>query len=215
MSPLSAAAPPSSSSRRTTARRSSPPSSHPRRGTCTDPRPRRKRARHHRTLRLPRLVAHAHGPDRSAPPEPKPQRGLRRPSRAPRVVRAYRWNNGTKMMDQLAPATLPHILHTGNNLLNSDNASSQEVGEILYLILKVYKTSMHTELTKHQQSHESIVPWGTSYSTSSKSRSTPQRSPPTTTHARWLRGGRPKSGPSTRSTSSSRATATPPSCPRT
>lgn len=77
------------------------------------------------------------------------------------VVRAYRWNNGTKMMDQLAPATLPHILHTGNNLLNSDNASSQEVGEILYLILKVYKTSMHTELTKHQQSHESIVPWGT------------------------------------------------------
>lgn len=77
------------------------------------------------------------------------------------VVRAYRWNNGAKMMEQLAPATLPHILQTGNNLLNSDNASSADVGEILYLILKIYKTSMHTELTKHQQSHESIVPWGT------------------------------------------------------
>ncbi|TKY86757.1 hypothetical protein EX895_004397 [Sporisorium graminicola] len=77
------------------------------------------------------------------------------------VVRAYRWNNGVKMMEQLAPATLPLILQTGNNLLNSDNASSSHVGEILYLILKIYKTSMHTELTKHQQSHESIVPWGT------------------------------------------------------
>ncbi|KAJ9478332.1 Nonsense-mediated mRNA decay protein 5 [Pseudozyma hubeiensis] len=77
------------------------------------------------------------------------------------VVRAYRWNNGTKMMEQLAPATLPLILQTGNNLLNSDNASSAQVGEILYVILKIYKTSMHAELTKHQQSHESIVPWGT------------------------------------------------------
>ncbi|GAC96374.1 hypothetical protein PHSY_003954 [Pseudozyma hubeiensis SY62] len=77
------------------------------------------------------------------------------------VVRAYRWNNGTKMMEQLAPATLPLILQTGNSLLNSDNASSAQVGEILYVILKIYKTSMHAELTKHQQSHESIVPWGT------------------------------------------------------
>ncbi|PWZ00666.1 ARM repeat-containing protein [Testicularia cyperi] len=77
------------------------------------------------------------------------------------VVRAYRWNNGVKMMDKLAPATLPHILQTGQNLLRSDNVSSAEVGEIVYVILKVYKTSMHTELTKHQQSHESIVPWGT------------------------------------------------------
>lgn len=77
------------------------------------------------------------------------------------LVRAYRWTNGTKIMEQLAPATLPHILQTANNLLNSDNASSAQVGEILYVILKVYKTSMHTELSKHQQSHESIVPWGT------------------------------------------------------
>ncbi|EST07572.1 Exportin/Importin, Cse1-like protein [Kalmanozyma brasiliensis GHG001] len=77
------------------------------------------------------------------------------------VVRAYRWNNGVKMMEQLAPVTLPLILQTGRNLLDSDNASSAQVGEILYVILKVYKTSMHAELTKHQQSHESIVPWGT------------------------------------------------------
>ncbi len=77
------------------------------------------------------------------------------------VVRAYRWNNGVKMMEQLAPATLPLILQTGRSLLDSDNASSAQVGEILYVILKIYKTSMHAELTKHQQSHESIVPWGT------------------------------------------------------
>ncbi|SPC66853.1 related to NMD5 - Nam7p interacting protein (Importin-8) [Ustilago sp. UG-2017b] len=77
------------------------------------------------------------------------------------VVRAYRWTNGTKMMEQLAPATLPHILQTGNGLLGSENVSSAQVGEMLYVILKVYKTSMHTELSKHQQSNESIVPWGT------------------------------------------------------
>lgn len=76
------------------------------------------------------------------------------------VVRAYRWNNGSKMMEQLAPATLPLILRTGENLLNSDNFSFPRVGEIIYVILKVYKTSMHSELTKHQQTHESIVPWG-------------------------------------------------------
>ena len=77
------------------------------------------------------------------------------------VVRAYRWNDGAPMMEKLAPATFPQILQTGNNLLSSDNASSQEVGEIIYYILKIYKTSMLSELTKHQQSHDSIVPWGT------------------------------------------------------
>ncbi|KAN0063244.1 Nonsense-mediated mRNA decay protein 5 [Thecaphora frezii] len=77
------------------------------------------------------------------------------------VVRAYRWNDGAAMMEKLAPATFPQILQTGNNLLASPNASSAEIGEIVYVILKIYKTSMHTELTKHQQSHESIVPWGT------------------------------------------------------
>jgi hypothetical protein len=31
----------------------------------------------------------------------------------------------------------------------------------VYAILKVYKTSMVSQLTPHQQSNESIVPWGT------------------------------------------------------
>lgn len=77
------------------------------------------------------------------------------------VVRAFQWSSGAKMMEKLAPATLPHILQTGTSLLNSEKSSTAEVGEILYLIVKIYKTSMHIELTSHQQSHESIVPWGT------------------------------------------------------
>ncbi|PWN53145.1 ARM repeat-containing protein [Violaceomyces palustris] len=77
------------------------------------------------------------------------------------VIRAYKWHNGMKLLEPIVETTFPQILQTGNTLLTSPNSSSQEVGQIVYLIVKCYKTSMNSELTKHQQSHQSIVPWGT------------------------------------------------------
>ncbi|KAK0547673.1 Nonsense-mediated mRNA decay protein 5 [Tilletia horrida] len=77
------------------------------------------------------------------------------------AVRAFRWKSAhAARMDEIVSAAFPLILTTGQKLLQSPNASSSDVGELLYLIIKCYKTSMESHLTKHQQTDASIVPWG-------------------------------------------------------
>ena len=44
--------------------------------------------------------------------------------------------------------------------MDSDHSDLPAVGEIVYYAMKTYKTSMMVTLTQHQQSNESIVPWG-------------------------------------------------------
>lgn len=72
-----------------------------------------------------------------------------------------RWNDDAALLEPIVSASFPSILNTGRNLLDAPNASSPEVGELIYVILKAYKTSMTSQLTAHQQSNDSIVPWGT------------------------------------------------------
>ncbi|KAE8222862.1 hypothetical protein CF319_g4012 [Tilletia indica] len=77
------------------------------------------------------------------------------------AIRAFRWKSqhaGT--MDEIVSAAFPSILATGQRLLQAPNATAPEAGSLLYLMLKCYKTSMESHLTKHQQTDESIVPWG-------------------------------------------------------
>jgi len=45
-------------------------------------------------------------------------------------------------------------------MLSTPPNSSQEIPTMLHLILKAYKTSIVIQLSKHQQSAESLVPWG-------------------------------------------------------
>ncbi|KAL9937117.1 hypothetical protein V8E36_004352 [Tilletia maclaganii] len=77
------------------------------------------------------------------------------------AIRAFRWKSaqiGT--MDEIVSSTFPTLLSVGQKLLQTPNATSSEAGQLLYLIIKCYKTSMESHLTAHQQTNESIIPWG-------------------------------------------------------
>ena len=56
---------------------------------------------------------------------------------------------------------MPTLVTIATNLLNTPPANaSQEIPMMLHYILKAYKTSIVLQLSKHQQSPESLVPWG-------------------------------------------------------
>ncbi|CAO1626737.1 unnamed protein product [Sympodiomycopsis kandeliae] len=76
------------------------------------------------------------------------------------IIRVYRWSDDAALLEPIVSSTFPTILSTGTNLLQSPQVDSPDVGTILYIILKVYKCSINSQLTQHQQSNESIIPWG-------------------------------------------------------
>ena len=45
-------------------------------------------------------------------------------------------------------------------MLNTPPSSAQEIPSMLHLILKAYRVSITVDLSAHQQSAESLVPWG-------------------------------------------------------
>lgn len=63
-------------------------------------------------------------------------------------------------MTPIAESTFPILLVTARNLLASPNSSSPEIGSLLYLIAKIYKTSINTELSSYHQADQNVVPWG-------------------------------------------------------
>lgn len=64
-------------------------------------------------------------------------------------------------MTAIIEQTFTTLVTLGTNLLNSPPAGAeQEIPAILHLILKTYKHSIVLNLSRHQQSPESLVPWG-------------------------------------------------------
>lgn len=63
-------------------------------------------------------------------------------------------------MNPIAESTFPVLLVTARNLLSSPSSSSPEVGSLLYLVTKIYKTSINAELSPYHQAEQNIVPWG-------------------------------------------------------
>lgn len=57
---------------------------------------------------------------------------------------------------QIAAQMLQSVSSPSSNI----NPSSQEIPTMLHLILKTYKTSIIVNLSTHQQSADSLVPWG-------------------------------------------------------
>lgn len=76
------------------------------------------------------------------------------------IVRAFRWSDEASLMEPIVTSTFPTILATGSNLLRSSEVDSSDVGAILYMIIKVYKCSINSQLTQHHQTNDSIIPWG-------------------------------------------------------
>ncbi|WFD45065.1 Nonsense-mediated mRNA decay protein 5 [Malassezia psittaci] len=77
------------------------------------------------------------------------------------TVRGFRFADSDQKLEQVVAQTFPQLLSTTSALLDSEQSDLPAVGEIVYYALKTYKTSMLITLTKHLQTQESIVSWGT------------------------------------------------------
>ena len=76
------------------------------------------------------------------------------------TVRAFRFSDTDKKLEEVVSRTFPTLLASTKALLDTQTTESN-VGELVYFALKAYKMSIIIALTRHQQSQESIVAWGT------------------------------------------------------
>jgi hypothetical protein len=54
----------------------------------------------------------------------------------------------------------PSLVGIASQMIQTSPSTAQEIPTMLHLILKTYKTSIVVNLSQHQQSSESLVPWG-------------------------------------------------------
>lgn len=65
------------------------------------------------------------------------------------------------MLPRIVDETFPQLVNIGLQILAAPpSGPSQDAPTILHYILKTYRNSIVLALSKHQQSAESIVPWG-------------------------------------------------------
>lgn len=71
-----------------------------------------------------------------------------------------RYRQKSDVMPKVVTELFPSLVTIASNMLQTPPSASQEIPTMLHLILKTYKTSIVINLSQHQQSSESIVPWG-------------------------------------------------------
>ncbi|KAG9122758.1 hypothetical protein FRC07_000720 [Ceratobasidium sp. 392] len=70
----------------------------------------------------------------------------------------YRPDEATKVLPQIIQQTFPILVNLGSKAVDNPNAA--ESADFLHLIMKTYKNSIQQNLSVHQQSPPSLVPWG-------------------------------------------------------
>ncbi|KAF8125741.1 armadillo-type protein [Boletus edulis] len=75
-------------------------------------------------------------------------------------VRAFRYRQTKDFLPLVVEKLFPTLVTVASGMLNTPPSSAQEIPSMLHLILKAYKTSIIVNLSVHQQSPESLVPWG-------------------------------------------------------
>ncbi|KAF5348097.1 hypothetical protein D9757_013749 [Collybiopsis confluens] len=63
-------------------------------------------------------------------------------------------------MSTLVSSLFPTLVTIATNMMKTPPSQSQEIPTMLHLVLKTYKTSVVINLSAHQQSAESLAPWG-------------------------------------------------------
>ncbi|KAK0487807.1 armadillo-type protein [Armillaria novae-zelandiae] len=76
------------------------------------------------------------------------------------TVRAFRFIQNNEVLPKVVPELFPTLVNIATHMMQTPPSTSQEIPAMLHLILKTYKTSIVMSLSAHQQSAESIVPWG-------------------------------------------------------
>ncbi|KAF8651929.1 hypothetical protein AX16_004573 [Volvariella volvacea WC 439] len=75
-------------------------------------------------------------------------------------VRAFRYLQNHDNLNHVISELFPTLVNIALQMLNTPPGPAQEIPTMLHLILKTYKNTLITELSAHQQSPESLVPWG-------------------------------------------------------
>ncbi|KAK7054442.1 Nonsense-mediated mRNA decay protein 5 [Paramarasmius palmivorus] len=76
------------------------------------------------------------------------------------TVKAFRFRQKSDYMTRIVTELFPILVSIATQMLQTPPNQSQEIPTMLHLILKTYKTSIVINLSAHQQSAESLVPWG-------------------------------------------------------
>ncbi|KAJ7606560.1 armadillo-type protein [Mycena polygramma] len=76
------------------------------------------------------------------------------------AVRAFRFRQKADILPSLVSALFPSLVSIATQMMQTPPSAAQEIPTMLHLILKTYKTSIVVHLSAHQQSAESLVPWG-------------------------------------------------------
>lgn len=76
------------------------------------------------------------------------------------TVRAFRYHSKSDVMFSIVDELFPLLVTVASNMIQTPPSTAQEIPSMLYLILKTYKTSITLDLSEHQRSQESLVPWG-------------------------------------------------------
>ncbi|KAG6813019.1 hypothetical protein H0H92_014757 [Tricholoma furcatifolium] len=75
-------------------------------------------------------------------------------------IRAFRFRNRSSPIPQLVSELFPTLVNIATQMLQTPPSAATEIPTMLHLILKTYKTSILVDLSTHQQSEASLVPWG-------------------------------------------------------
>ncbi|KIK08065.1 hypothetical protein K443DRAFT_672947 [Laccaria amethystina LaAM-08-1] len=76
------------------------------------------------------------------------------------AVRAFRFRQKSEALTQIVNEIFPSLVGIASQMIQTSPSTAQEIPTMLHLILKTYKTSIVVNLSQHQQSSESLVPWG-------------------------------------------------------
>ncbi|KAI0317626.1 ARM repeat-containing protein [Amylostereum chailletii] len=78
------------------------------------------------------------------------------------IIRAFRFSREDSVLPGVIEQLFPILANLASHLLTSPPAGAEsEIPVILHYILKTYRNSITLHLSRHQQSPESLKPWGT------------------------------------------------------
>ena len=73
---------------------------------------------------------------------------------------SLRFRQKSDHMTKIVEGLFPTLVSIAQQMVQTTPSQAQEIPTMLHLILKTYKTSLVINLSAHQQSAESLVPWG-------------------------------------------------------
>ncbi|KAL4081168.1 armadillo-type protein [Scleroderma citrinum] len=76
-------------------------------------------------------------------------------------VRAFRYRQRKDILPGIVEQLFPTLVTLAMRMLDQPPTTAQDIPSMLHIILKTYKSSIFFSLSTHQQSQESLIPWGT------------------------------------------------------